>query len=304
MGGAILNMVTVALGSLIGLLVGNRFPQKIQESVVTGLGLVTLVVGIGNAQKTGNIIIPLLSIAIGVILGELLNVQLGLERLAGWLQKRVMGQSASETSNIPSGETSSAPDPRTRFITGFVTASLVFCIGPLTFVGSIQDGMGLAIGFQQIAIKSVLDFFEVLAAPREIARLLLMLQREHGERASGLTDVDAMIVQAHGAADDAAEAHIALRTDEAAHFHRDEAAQREDAALAELMDVASRLAIVRPWAGVACAFQIGAAGVVKVVVKLPREDTIGIHRRGKGLLRSFGSLAHEAVLLTHHVECL
>lgn len=160
MGGAILNMITVALGSLLGLLVGNRLPQKMQESVVTGLGFVTLVVGIGNAQKSGNIIIPLLSVCIGVIIGELLNIQLGLEKLAGWLQARFAGKSTASES---SPETPAEQDSRTRFITGFVTASLVFCIGPLTFVGSIQDGMGLAVGFQQIAIKSVLDFFAAMA---------------------------------------------------------------------------------------------------------------------------------------------
>lgn len=155
MGGAILNMLTVAIGSTIGLLVGNRLPLKIQESVVTGLGLVTLVVGLSNAGKTGNIIIPLLSIAIGVILGELLDIQSALERFAAWLQSRF----SPPQSSSPDQDT----DSRTRFITGFVTASLVFCIGPLTVVGSIQDGMGLAVGFQQIAIKSVLDLFSSMA---------------------------------------------------------------------------------------------------------------------------------------------
>jgi hypothetical protein len=151
MGGTILNVITVLLGSLIGLAVGSRLPQKMQESVVTGLGLVTLFVGISNAGKTGNIIISLLSVALGVIIGELLDLHGGLERLAGWLQRRASGGSAADESG------------RARFITGFVTASLVFCIGPLTFVGSMQDGMGLAIGFQQLAIKSTLDFFASMA---------------------------------------------------------------------------------------------------------------------------------------------
>jgi uncharacterized protein len=166
MNGAILNMMTVAIGSAIGLLVGNRLPQKMQESVVTGLGLVTLFVGLGNAGKTGNIIIPLLSIAIGVIIGELLDLQGKLERFGGWLQGRFMkpvieAQHAAPLQIDPPHQ--SSLDPRTRFITGFVTASLVFCIGPLTFVGSIQDGMGLAAGFEQIAIKSVLDLFAAMA---------------------------------------------------------------------------------------------------------------------------------------------
>lgn len=162
MGGTFLNMITVAIGATLGLLVGHRLPNKIQESVVTGLGLVTLFVGISNASKTGNVIIPLLSIATGVIVGELLDIEGALERLAGWLQQRFGGKPSPSTALDPIAD-STLGDARARFITGFVTASLVFCIGPLTFVGSIQDGMGLAIGFQQLAIKSVLDGFAGMA---------------------------------------------------------------------------------------------------------------------------------------------
>ncbi len=168
MGGTLLNVMTVAIGSMIGLLVGNRLSARIQESVVTGLGLVTLFVGMSNAGETGNIIIPLLSIAIGVILGELLGLDRALEDLAGWLQKRFAGTTDSPDEEDADPEPDGMTDPtgmtdRERFITGFVTASLVFCIGPLTFVGSIQDGMGLPIGFEQLAIKSVLDFFAAMA---------------------------------------------------------------------------------------------------------------------------------------------
>jgi uncharacterized membrane protein YqgA involved in biofilm formation len=147
-------MLAVLAGSGLGLLIGNRLPARVQESVVFGLGLVTLFVGLENATRSGNIIIPLLSVAAGVILGELLNIHAGLERLGGWLQGRFGGGQSS-----PGSES----DSRVRFITGFVTASLVFCIGPLTFLGSIQDGMGLPVGFQQIAIKSALDFFASMA---------------------------------------------------------------------------------------------------------------------------------------------
>jgi uncharacterized protein len=153
-GGTILNILTVAIGSLFGLLIGNRLPEKMQQSVVTGLGLVTLFVGISNAGSTGNVIIPLISITVGVIIGELLNIDAALERFGGWLQGRFAGSSQ---------EGAAGQESRARFITGFVTASLVFCIGPLTFVGSIQDGMGLPIGFQQLAIKSVLDGFAAMA---------------------------------------------------------------------------------------------------------------------------------------------
>jgi hypothetical protein len=163
MNGAILNMITVAIGSAIGLLVGNRLPQKIQESVVTGLGVTTLVVGIGNANTSGNIIIPLISICIGVMIGEALNIQGALERFGAWLQASFAGSGGTQGVAPLQDGIGAMQDPRARFITGFVTASLVFCVGPLTFVGSIQDGMGIAGGFQQIAVKSVLDMFAAMA---------------------------------------------------------------------------------------------------------------------------------------------
>lgn len=158
MGGTILNTVTVLIGSTLGLLVGNRLSQRIQESVVTGLGLVTLYVGFSNANETGNVIIPLLSLVIGAIVGELLRLDAQLERFAGWLQARVQGRDLGEAEQGDADH-----DRRARFIEGFITASLVFCVGPLTFVGSIQDGMGIASGFEQLAIKSVLDGFASMA---------------------------------------------------------------------------------------------------------------------------------------------
>ncbi len=153
MGGTLLNILTVAIGSGLGLLIGNRLPEKMQQSVVTGLGLVSLIVGVQNAGRTGNIIIPMLSLVIGVIVGEALHIDVALDRFGGWLQSRF----------ARSGEMGDAAEQRARFINGFVTASLIFCIGPLTFVGSIMDGMGLPLGFQQLAIKSVLDGFASMA---------------------------------------------------------------------------------------------------------------------------------------------
>jgi uncharacterized membrane protein YqgA involved in biofilm formation len=158
LGGTILNIITVFIGSALGMLIGSRLNERMQESVVTGLGLITFIVGLQNAFTSGNLIIPLLATVLGVIIGELLRIDLALENLAAWLQARFAG---GET--VGKSEDPQAMNPRERFITGFVTASLVFCIGPLTFVGSIQDGMGLAVGFQALAIKSVLDGFAAMA---------------------------------------------------------------------------------------------------------------------------------------------
>ena len=155
MRGTLLNTVTVLVGGSLGLLIGNRLPERIQQSVVTGLGLITLFVGFDNAQASGNIIIPLLSLLSGVIVGELLRLDEQLERFGGWVQARAQGRGA--------GNAPDAHARRERFIEGFVTASLVFCVGPLTFVGSLQDGMGLPSGFEQLAIKSALDGFASMA---------------------------------------------------------------------------------------------------------------------------------------------
>ncbi len=164
MGGTLLNMVTIAVGSALGLLVGNRLPERVQESIVTALGLVTLSFGVSNAFATGNPVITLLSVAIGVLLGEWMRLDVQLDRLGGWLQARFAGGASGASSNEENdGSEAGADTARERFITGFVTASLVFCIGPLTFLGSVLDGMGDPIGFEMLAIKSTLDGFASLA---------------------------------------------------------------------------------------------------------------------------------------------
>jgi uncharacterized protein len=163
MRGTILNTITVLIGSSLGLLIGHRLSQRVQESVVTGLGLVTFFVGLSNAGETGNVIIPLLSLVTGVIIGELLDIDRRLAAFGGWLQARIQGQDAALVAAPEHVPADGAADPRARFIEGFVTASLVFCVGPLTVVGSIQDGMGLDSGFEQLAIKSVLDGFASMA---------------------------------------------------------------------------------------------------------------------------------------------
>ncbi|NDJ75789.1 MAG: DUF554 domain-containing protein [Chloroflexi bacterium] len=163
MRGTILNTLTVLLGSSLGLLIGNRLPERMQQSVITGLGVTTLVVGMGNANQTGNIIIPLLALLSGVIIGELLRIDMRLEAFGGWLQARVQGKPTSDSGGDSVAESGEEQDRRARFVEGFVTASLVFCVGPLTFIGSIQDGMGLDEGFETLAIKSTLDAFASMA---------------------------------------------------------------------------------------------------------------------------------------------
>ena len=149
LGGTLLNAIAVLCGGLAGLVLGQRLNARLREAVVSGIGLVTFAVGISNASQTGNIIIPLVSIVSGVIVGELLDIDRRLQGFAASIQARV-GDASDGASRL-------------RFINGYLSASLVFCVGPLTLVGSLQDGMGLTIGFQQLAIKSVLDLITAAA---------------------------------------------------------------------------------------------------------------------------------------------
>ena len=157
-------MASILIGSLVGVVVGDRLPAKMQESVMAGLGLVTVVVGMQNALKTGNILIPLLSIVIGVMIGEALNLDDALKRFGGWMQSRV-GRLTQPDSAMVDSSAKSAKDlavARVRFINGFVTASLVFCIGPLAIIGSVQNGMNAG-DIKLLAIKATLDLFTSMA---------------------------------------------------------------------------------------------------------------------------------------------
>lgn len=153
MTGTLLNCITIFLGTLIGVKIGDRLPIAMRESIMAGLGLVVLVVGMQNAFKTGNILIPLLGLLLGTIIGELLDLDGALKRFGGWLQGRV------ERNALPGDEASAS---RLRFINGFVTASLVFCVGPLAILGSIENGLDTN-KIDLLAIKSALDFFASIA---------------------------------------------------------------------------------------------------------------------------------------------
>jgi len=145
--GTLINIVTVLIGGGLGVLLGDRLPQRMRETVMHGLGLVTLIVGIDLALGTNNILVPMGSVLVGAMLGEWWHIDRGLERLAEWLKARVSKRIAHRSMAL--------------FTEGFVTASLVFCVGPLTVLGSIQDG--LSGDYSLLAIKSMLDGFAALA---------------------------------------------------------------------------------------------------------------------------------------------
>lgn len=148
MTGTILNIITVLAGTALGALLGDRLRAETRETVLRGLGLITLVIGIQMTFETQNILIVLGSVLIGGILGEWWHIEGALHRAGAWLETRF---------NRAGGN----GDGAARFVRGFVTASLLFCVGPMTILGSIQDG--LSGDFRLLAIKSMLDGFAALA---------------------------------------------------------------------------------------------------------------------------------------------
>jgi hypothetical protein len=147
--GTILNVVTVLLGTALGLLIGRRMPERMQESLVTGLGFFTVLISISLGLRIftdpqaqpGDELAVLAAVLAGVAIGELLRLHDGLEALGAWFQRRFVGEGAEAEGS--------------RLAEGFVTASLVFCVGPLTILGSLQNG--LTGDAQLLAIKSLLD---------------------------------------------------------------------------------------------------------------------------------------------------
>jgi uncharacterized protein len=146
MTGTFINVATILVGGSLGLLLGARLSERLRNTVIAGLGLFTLAYGFSMFLKTENPLIVLGSLLVGVILGEWWQIETGLQNLGVWLERRFM----------KGGEES-----QTRFVRGFLIASLVFCVGPMAILGSIQDG--LSGDYNLLAVKSVLDGFASLA---------------------------------------------------------------------------------------------------------------------------------------------
>ncbi|MDT8305982.1 MAG: DUF554 domain-containing protein [Anaerolineae bacterium] len=146
MTGTIINAFTVLIGGTLGTFLGHRFPQRMQETIFASLGLFTLAIGLNNSLATGNALIVLGSLLLGALTGEALQLEAKLERFGQWLQRR-----------LSQGQTGSGA----RFVEAFVTASIVFCVGPLTIQGAIEDG--LRGDYTLLTIKAMLDGFAALA---------------------------------------------------------------------------------------------------------------------------------------------
>lgn len=156
--GTLVNVVTVLVGAGLGRLLGDRLPARTRDLVTDALGLVTLLIAGTSAvavldpalaDRVGDsapMLIVLGAVVGGGIIGSALRLELRLEQLGGWLQRRLTRRASAD---------------RERFVEGFVVASMVFCTGPLTILGSLNDGLGN--GAEQLYLKAVLDGFAAMA---------------------------------------------------------------------------------------------------------------------------------------------
>ena len=151
MTGTFINVAAILIGGSIGLLFGGRLPERLKTTVIAGMGLFTAVTGIKMFLETQNSLVVLGSLVIGALLGEWWKIEDGLQRLGEILEKR-FNRSDSESGRFA---------PYGDFVRGFMIASLLFCIGPIAILGSIQAG--LTGDYNLLVIKSVLDGFASLA---------------------------------------------------------------------------------------------------------------------------------------------
>lgn len=139
--GTAINVVAVLVGGVIGAIAGARLPEGIRATAMQAIGIVTLLVGVSNFLEYKNPLVPLVSVIAGLLVGELLGIERALKRFGDYLQKR-LSRGESQISRA------------------FVTTSLLFCVGPLTVIGSLEDG--LKGDYSLLALKSGLDFIASL----------------------------------------------------------------------------------------------------------------------------------------------
>jgi hypothetical protein len=167
--GTVINVATVVIGSLLGMAVGHRLSDRTRSVVTDCLGLTTLLMaGLSAAKVTDAslssavgsgvpVLIVLGSLLIGGITGSLMRIEGRLESLAGVIQARL----ARRPKLVGAQESGQDHEARERFIEGWLSASLLFCVGPLTILGSLSDGLGK--GIDQLTLKAVLDGFAAMA---------------------------------------------------------------------------------------------------------------------------------------------
>ena len=147
MTGTFINVAAILIGGTIGLFFGSRIPERFKNTVIAGMGLFTAALGLQMFFKSENSLIVLGALIIGALLGEWIGIEDGLQAFGQMLEKRFSRDAETGSSS--------------KFVRGFMVSSLLFCIGPIAILGSIQDG--LTGDYKLLAVKSTLDGFASIA---------------------------------------------------------------------------------------------------------------------------------------------
>ena len=147
MTGTFINVAAILVGGTIGLFFGSRIPERFKNTVIAGMGIFTSALGMQMFLKSGNSLIVLGALIFGALIGEWIGIEDGLQALGQILEKRFSQDSETGSSS--------------KFVRGFMVSSLLFCIGPIAILGSIQDG--LTGDYSLLAVKSTLDGFASIA---------------------------------------------------------------------------------------------------------------------------------------------
>lgn len=137
--GTIVNAIAIICGSLLGLLFRKGIAERYKDIIMNGVGLAVILIGIKSALSSDKLMVVIFSVIIGAVIGEFLRIEQRLEALGTYLEQKVSARSSDTGS----------------FARGFVTASLVFCVGSMAIVGSLESG--LTGNHQTLFAKSILD---------------------------------------------------------------------------------------------------------------------------------------------------
>ena len=124
MKGTIVNVLAIFLGCSVGLILKSKFPEKIEKLIMQVLGLASLLIGMQMAIKADNILLVIFSLVIGGVIGEIIDIEAGLERFGERIKRKFKSNNNSE-----------------RFVEGFLIASLLYCVGSMTIMGAIKEGL-------------------------------------------------------------------------------------------------------------------------------------------------------------------
>ena len=153
--GVLVNSVAVILGGLIGLIFKSKISDKVSKPVMVGLGVCVLYIGISGSLEGENVLIAITAIVLGIITGTFLNIDDNINKLANKVEQKFKKENSVESLSE-----------------GFVTATLLFCIGAMTITGSIQAGL---VNDNSILItKSILDFVSAIMLAASLGRGVLL----------------------------------------------------------------------------------------------------------------------------------